>query len=495
MGTELVTRARSRLRNSRSFPLNVVKPTEARCFEVLDSSATNLPAEFLFSGLAPRDPAPLAARLADQFIKQNRSVLAAVGVEVDARYDGLDVRLEVRSGTKIGAVPLRAPVSGRSEFGLVVQPRYEWSGLGAILGEMGWKIIPAPLPFSNLPRSERKVPPWVLSAIVLARIQSLLASLRRDFKIVSAVKPAPHGQVDWQEYAVRHIVRARFLDVPCRFPDLAIDRTLQGAIHFTLLRHSASLESQRSAGPFVIKLVSWCSQLLDEVRGVPPSVPTDLQMRDWMRGGLRSTSLIEGLDAIAWTVDERGLAGLCDASGLPWSMSMELFFESWVESIFLKVARHTGGVVRSGRQRETVVPINWDPPYQGSQRSLLPDLVIESSAGAVVVDAKYKDHWEDLSFNRWYEIEEAMRDRHRADLLQILAYTGTLDANRLVACLVYPCQSKTWESLNERGRLFHRASVGLGTRNVNLVLTAVPMDARSDRVVGSLANVLLEALT
>src|ERR1700722_4260034 len=126
------------------------------------SSATILPADFLCRGQAVRDPAPLAARLAEQFRKQNQEVLSSIQVDIATRYDGSHVNLEVTTGTTIGAVPLRAPTSGRNEFGLVVRPRYEWPGLGAMLGEMGWKIIPQPLALPNLPRSERKVPPWVL---------------------------------------------------------------------------------------------------------------------------------------------------------------------------------------------------------------------------------------------------------------------------------------------------------------------------------------------
>src|SRR5262249_39686270 len=111
-------------------------------------------------------------------------------------------------------------------------------------------------------------------------------------------------------------------------------------------------------------------------------------MKGWMRVGLRSVYLREGLEAIAWTVDERGLAGLCDLQGLPWSMSMESFFEAWVESLAAQVAHRIGAVLSTGRQRQTLVPIEWDPPFQGSQRFLLPDLILESHRGAIVIDAK-----------------------------------------------------------------------------------------------------------
>ena len=474
---------RQRRRSLSRYPLNTVRPAESSCFEAPDSSTVTLPAEFLFRGPVPRDPAPLASRLADQFRLQNQEVLSRLGVSVGVHYDGCQVALNITTSTVVGAVPLRAPTSGQTEFGLVVQPRYEWSGLGPMLAEMGWRIIPAPLPLPNLPRSERKIPPWVLSAIVLGRIEAMLSNLRRDFKMCDAVCAAPRGQVDWQTYAKKFVARGRLMEVPCRFPDLSVDRRLRGAIHFTLRRHFASLESQRHAGVFVIKLITWCTNLLDRVRDTAPLVPTDLQIRSWMQGGLRSASLREGLDAIVWTVDERGLAGLCDNQGLPWSMSMESFFEAWVENILHLVARQMGGTIRTARRRETLMPIEWDPPYQGSQRSLLPDVVMDSSSGIVIMDAKYKDHWEDLTFHSWSEVEERVREQHRADLLQVLAYAGSFDSSRLVTFLVYPCRTTTWESLKDRQRLFHRATVGVGSRRVNVLLTAVPMDAQMDRVI------------
>jgi hypothetical protein len=492
-----VSRPRSRIRRASPawVPLNATAPLESPCLEVPDSSTTLLPTDFLLRGQAARDPAALAARLGEQFRLQNREVLDLVGVSVQTRFDGTHVGLEVTSGTTVGAIPLQSPTSGRAELGLVIRPRYDWLGLGAMLGQMGWKVLPAPLALSNLPRSERRVPPWVLSAIVLGRIQALLGSMQRRFEMTESIRPAPHGHVDWQRYACRHITRGQFTQVPCQHPELGADLPLQGAIHFTLRRHLASLESQRQAGSFVLSLILWCGRLVDEVRTAPPRVPTDLQMRAWKQGRLRSSILEEGLDAIAWTVDERGLAGLCDLHGLPWSLSMETFFEAWVESVVQQVARRIGGVVRSGRQRQTQVPILWDPPYQGSQRFLLPDLRIESASGVIIVDAKYKDHWEELAVTRWGEWEERIRERHRSDLLQILAYTSVLDSSRLAACLVYPCRRSTWESLHERGRLFHRGTVGLDSRTVQLLLTAVPMDAQADVAVDLLAMELDRMLT
>jgi len=44
---------------------------------------------------------------------------------------------------------------------------------------------------------------------------------------------------------------------------------------------------------------------------------------------MRTDVFLEGVQAIDWTVEERGLAGLRDLEGIPWTMLMEQFFEAW----------------------------------------------------------------------------------------------------------------------------------------------------------------------
>jgi len=88
----------------------------------------------------------------------------------------------------------------------------------------------------------------------------------------------------------------------------------------------------------------------------------------WIQRPFRTEPFINGLQAIEWTIEERGLAGLSDREGIPWKMPIDQFFEAWVETVFRKVAQRTGGQIKVGRKRETTHPINWEPPYLGSQK-------------------------------------------------------------------------------------------------------------------------------
>jgi hypothetical protein len=211
-----------------------------------------------------------------------------------------------------------------------------------------------------------------------------------------------------------------------------------------------------------------------------------MALESWYRTSLKTEIFEEGLQAVEWTIEDRGLAGLADLQGIAWIMSMELFFEAWVETVAEKLSRQIGGVLRSGRKRETVTPLKWKPPYTGSQRYLLPDLVIERENETIIIDAKYKSHWEELSRHEWYSTAKAFQEQHRADLLQILAYTSPTTTKKIVACLAYPCQESTWQSLKQRERLWHRASLYAGSRQIDVILSALPMAANIDEVVQQL---------
>lgn len=479
----------SNFRRSRftKSPILPFKKSETTCFETADSSVFCLPVESLYKGYIPGDLNSQMARVAKQFIQQNRGLLNNFGIKVEQAYDGKSVELIFKTSTKIGALPLLSPTTGKPDYGFIIKPRFDWPGLGTMLLQMGWKVIPAPLKLPMLPYSDRKIPPWVLSSIVLFRIKALLEMLERRFEFSESDLPAPRGTVNWQLYATSRIAAAKFLNVPCRYPDLRDDGELKAAIHFTLKKQLSSLETQRTNGIVVLKLIDLCQLFLERVKNIVPKQPTIMAINAWQRSPLRPEVFRDGLQAVEWTVDERGLAGLSDLQGLPWIMSMESFFEAWLETIVEKLTKKIGGITKTGRNRETITPLTWTPPYLGSQKYLLPDLILEREDETIIFDAKYKSHWEDLNRDRWANIDEELREQHRNDLLQVLAYSTNAITKKIICCLVYPCTKQTWASLKSRGRAFHRAAVYAGNRKVDLILTAIPMETSTEEAIEGLA--------
>ena len=457
------------------LPQPVPQRTASGSRELLDSSEAFLPALDWLGG-SGGDAAGNAERRAEDLVGINRGVLRDLNVELSVgRVRGVP-GLHARTGIRVGAVPLRSPVSGRADFGLVVSPRFGWTGIGDVLGRTGFRVTPDLLPLPDLPQSERHVPPWVLSSVVLLRIRRLLDATHRRFETVYEDRHAPRGAVDWGSYATRRLPVGRALSVPCRYPDLRDDEQLRSAIHWTVRRHRASLLAAPEGGLVVRQLLELCEQLIARVSGTPPQAPDARTRAAWRTSTMGGDVFKLGVDAIGWTVDERGLAGLSSLSGLAWRMNMDSFFEGWVETLAAWAARRTGANVASGRTEATRVPLDWDQNHKGSQRSLLPDVVIQRPDVVVVLDAKYKRHAQEIERRGWRNIqEETLREQHRSDVLQALAYSTLFDAPRVVAVLAYPCDLNAWHSLAHRDRVLARARLRTSPRNVELALLAVPI--------------------
>ncbi len=471
-------------------PLHPVERINSKCIEMPDLSVLSFPAHFLLGDERPRNVESQAARLASQFIVDNRGILNDFGVSVDTKYDGRDVTLDFKSTNYIGALPLLSPTSGKPDYGLVIKPRFDWSGLGPMLSFMGWKIVPTPLKLPLVPGTERRIPPWVLSSITLHRIQLLLEQLNRSFTFTEADISAPKGSVIWNKYATQRLPSLRMMEIPCKFPDLKENDELKSGIHYTLRLILSSLQSQRTAGIFVLQLIELCQQLITRVNTVMPRPPTSLSLQRWSNMPVQTEAFREGLKAIEWVIEDRGLAGLANLQGLSWIMPMEVFFEAWIETVANRIIRQTGGQIKAGRKRETITPISWDPPFIGSQKFLLPDVIIERDNDIIILDAKYKQHWEELTFMGWRRVEDVIKEQHRTDLLQVLAYSTASDRKNITTCLIYPCTETTWNSMKTRDRLFHKASLYAGNRKINLLLTAIPMTSDNSHAIDLLSTAL-----
>ncbi len=445
-----------------------------RVQSIKDSATTRILSR-VWLGSSGRDPEDDAERRAEALLGSNRGVLRDLGVTgTTVRRSGRSEVL-LHSSTRVGAIPLVSPMTGQLEYGLVVEPRFSWRSAGDMLAGTGFKVLPKILPLPELPNSERRVPPWVMSAIVIQRLRLLLAESHRRFTLVRSDLRAPKGRVDWGTYASSRLPHGGFLEIPCEFPDLRDDEELKSQIHWVVRRQIDSLLTQLGAGSVVRHLVTQCEELLVFVGTSPPQKPRGRYGMNIREASMASQVFRDGLQAMQWTAEERGLAGLSELSGLSWRMDMEVFFEAWVETIADHAAKRTGGTVRSGRKEETRVPLDWIPNGTGSQRSLLPDVVLQRPGLTVILDAKYKRHAEEIGRLGWSDTSDETRRQHRDDVLQALAYSTLFASERVLSVLVYPARADVWTRLKESGRVVSHARIRSSERTVELAIMAVPL--------------------
>lgn len=477
------------------------KPTKAilfdgycPCIKLQDFSRVEVPTSAIEYGVDAGKLDAARPALVDTFLSLNRELLDLYDIKTERTFTGSgEPRIVFETHDFIGACPLVSPTTGRFDLGVVITPRIQWGGLGSMLTATGWKVVPELQRIAPLPMSDREIPNWVLSSVIVSRIELLLRDMSRKYEVQHEDLNRPRGRIVWQEYIVKHMPQADLSRLPCEFSMLEDNYTLLGIIHHILRVLQDDLQTQLSAGDVVLSLLLRIEQMLGKVSIYPEIRPTSNLLSRWVYRGLQPPALDPALEAIRWVAEGRGLAGLSDLNGLPWKMSMSAFYEAYVESIVKKAVRYSGGEVFVGRNSETEMNLHWDVSVGASQRSLIPDIVVRRGNQTVIIDAKFKNFKLEMSVQEWVDIPELSREEHRHDLLQVLAYTTAYSFMPLSACLVYPVTDELYEELKRRGCLHQHALLSQNGRDVDVVLTAVPLRGNIDDVAEEFASSLIDA--
>ncbi len=411
----------------------------------------------------------------DAFFRFNAAAFKALDILPEVTSDNKGIVVRLKPGGNSGAIPLKSALTGQISGGLIVKPRFDWPGVGQILHETGWHAAPEFLALPLVPGSEREVPPWVLAGPVLKRLEALLHSLTPGFRQAEEFLIKPRGQIVWAKYLSDSLVKGKWHHLPCRFPDLATDPLLRRHIRWTLERIHRDILGTGGNDPIALNLGALAIQLLYLLDDVTPIMPRREELdRYKIKSPIIGEIIRQGIEAIAWIVDERGLGGGNERDGLAWVLPLEKLWEGYVESIYKKEVSETGGEVKVGRLGETIFPLNWSNSTHRTLGHLVPDIVIRRANSIQIVDAKYKAHLAEIDEMGWYQMEQEIKDTHRADLHQILAYAALYDAEEIIATLVYPLRQSTYLSLLERKKDRSYANLYHGGRHIKLELRGLP---------------------
>lgn len=411
----------------------------------------------------------------EPFLARNDSALKSLGVthRITAGREG--VQLELQPGLRVGAIPLRSGVTGRVAGGLVVRPRFGWPGVGRVLRQTGWGSTPEFLDLPLVPGSGREVPPWVLAGPVIQRLAALLSNLSNGYTERCETRTSPRGRILWGPYLSQQITRGNWHKLPCSFSEFGSDRRLREAIRWTLQRVHKDLLVAGVDDQVGLGLVLQLNKLLDLLNDVVPRRPDKTEFELNRRTNLGTEAVREGLRAMGWVVNERGLGGGRTSDGLAWSLPLERLWERYVEEVVRNDAATTGGHLRVGRLAETIVPLPWNDSSHRALGHLVPDFVVRRFDELEIVDAKYKSHFADLDADQWYHLEESVRESMRADIHQVLAYAAACgSAEKVRASLVYPVRRELYERLVELGRDVSTAHIPVGSRTVSVSIKALP---------------------
>jgi len=182
----------------------------------------------------PRQQTPGWGPFAEAFLRANEEAFRALELrpELGAGTKGMVIRLH--PGGRTGAAPLRSAQTGHVVGGVVIRPRFGWSGVGRVLSEVGWHASPQFIDLPLVPGSGREVPPWVLAGPVIARLADLLAHVRRGYRQTQETLQKPRGKILWAEYLAGPMRTGKWHHLPCRFPELSNDPNLRSLVRWCL---------------------------------------------------------------------------------------------------------------------------------------------------------------------------------------------------------------------------------------------------------------------
>jgi hypothetical protein len=184
-----------------------------------------------------------------------------------------------------------------------------------------------------------------------------------------------------------------------------------------------------------------------------------------------SAWVADAMQAMGWIAEERGLGGSRSLDGLSWDLAVEQVWETWVDRFIATLAPRCG--LTSIRRGQTIRSLHWQTQV-ASMRRLIPDSGLRAAGRVVWVDAKYKAHLQLLAHKGWDGLSEAVRESHRADLHQALAYTALDEATRVDSVLVYPELASTGAGQPAV------ATLPAGRRRLRLLLLGLPFGFRSE---------------
>lgn len=409
-----------------------------------------------------RDVGATGDRWMEPFLAANAAALRRLDLRAEVRADP-ELRVALTPGSRVGAIPLLSPATRRVAAGLLVEPRFRWSALGAVFNAIGFLVEPRLGGGALVPGSAREVPPWLLAGPVIERLAALLRHRRRGFVERCEDRASPRGRIDWTAWATSQVPRGAWTRFPCTFSEPDDDPSLMASVRWTLSRLTEELSTVSGSLPG--------RHLLRRAAELQAEAGPGMQRRpasSWMMAGA-SEWVVSAVEAMTWIAEERGLGGARSLDGLTWDLAIDAVWEAWIASFAAELGQHLGLVATPFQSARRV--IHWS--HFPSMGSLAPDVELRGADRVVWVDAKYKAHLELLARRGWQGLSDEVRAEHRADLHQALAYASLADVPRVDCLLAYPDTGPDGRAPTTL------ATVTSGRRTVRLILAGVPFGYRT----------------
>ena len=400
----------------------------------------------------------------NRFIKRNKEYLKFVNIVVEGN--------NLYSNSTAGVIPLEYAIDTGEKANLIVEPMLNWQTLSefaSITKDRDWLSLNEDWEVSKVLNIEL----WYFSKPFLDEALSVLKRPAKGFKTINKIDSVPRGNTDWVNYSVQ------------KFPYHKLEFSNKFSVStFDVLPHSLIIWSveaiKKSINNYQIvpKNIKDALNKIEVILGkdISPIVPSNKLLAQLPQTGAWSGYLnlyreIENLAILAGVLNKE------KTSGCAYAIKTEKLFEeftmylceSYANSNGFKFYKDTNDSSRIGLMK-----------FEGSNNfkmlnSLRPDVIISSNDLLIVIDSKYKRHFDLASHfnkkNSEFDWEEDMRH----DLHQALSYTIFSEKKNKLVLLTHP-------RLTNSAKYHIRRT----SRNKNIIVGYLPIYFYKDATIKSI---------
>jgi len=359
-----------------------------------------------------------------KFVSYNSYYFDFLGVVPSVVGTDKHTSLTFRSSAYIGTIPLRSSDTGKQIGDFVVMPRYSgnnrFEDYIEILNLLGGEISPQIIDSLPLASGGNFKPPLYLQAVkFISSLEHLIKTPWKKFDNAEKFMTQPLGQINWSKYIVNEYKVEERQRYPVRKNILSEFHKEYSQIRYVFDICNKELLSYNTPQRVKHSVKSRLSFIEEKLYFHKPEAVNEMHIKSADSPVIKSCKQQANQildfnfhDSTAWRVDFSDV------------------FEKFVQYIFKEVVRVVGGSLFSNHKIYSSKKYN---PHPWMLKHIEPDAIYSKKEILVFIDAKYKSNLYNKSSN-----SDSLKEDHRHDLHQIMAYSSFSSTQSKFGILCYP---------------------------------------------------------
>lgn len=373
-----------------------------------------------------------------KFVNYNSEQFKFLGVQPYIIGSDHSTSLAFSSSGFIGSIPLRASDTGKQIGDFVVMPRFtgqnRFEDYIEILNLLGTEISPEVIDSLPLASGKNFRPPLYLEVVkFIAALEKLISSPWRKFDNLEKVSNQPSGQINWRKYINNEFKVENRLKFPVKTNVLSEFHDEYAEIRYVFDICKTELLSantpQRIKNIFRSKLTFLEERLYQHKSKATNKIAIRFSDSPVVKSCKEQANKILNFNLVESTA---------------WRVDFSDVFEKFVQYIFKEVAKETGGKLFTNFKFRA----DTSRFYPWELKHIEPDAIFQKENTFIVIDAKYKSNL----YNKNAQSETLKQD-HRHDLHQIMAYASFSNTSSKYGFLCYPSEENELKLIHYNNKI------------------------------------------